>query len=105
MKLSEIRKLCDEATPGPWRYDHGNWAVERYDRSDYHRSEIGKPEDGEFIAAARTLMPKLLAIAEAAHAYFALGAPYYEQEEEYSRLEKEVTTALKELETCTLQSS
>lgn len=80
MKLEEIRKLIEAATPGPWRYDHGNQEVEtrigRWNVCDIDMYRQGRdPEashpgdrsdDGEFIAASRTLMPRLLAVAEAA---------------------------------------
>ncbi len=79
MKLKEIRKLCDEATPGPWHLAREEMSV----RSD----SVGKaicglgylmemeesvgvePSDCKFIAAARELIPKLLAVAEAVSHY------------------------------------
>lgn len=67
MKLPDIRKLCEEATPGPWEwetserlYAPGNGYV-----IDGHADEITKG-DAAFIAASRTLLPKLLKVAEAA---------------------------------------
>ena len=79
MKLEEIKKLCDEATPGPWvRHETysdvwflgekimGNNKTIVY-QNDGHNA--GKEEDIKFIAASRTLIPKLLAVAEAAKKY------------------------------------
>jgi hypothetical protein len=53
MKLDEIQKLCDGATPGPWKPGH------TYDHQ----------RNAAFIAASRTLIPKLLAVAKAAQDY------------------------------------
>lgn len=81
MKLEEIRKLIDATTPGPWKYDWGNWEVEgprpdRYpicamapdDRAPpFHGQGLNPVDsgaDGEFIAASRYLMPKLLKVLE-----------------------------------------
>lgn len=65
MKLEDIRKLCDAAKPEPWDYDGrftvsvpGDWAATQ----SFFRIA---PADAAFIAASRTLMPKLLAVAEA----------------------------------------
>lgn len=71
MKLEDIRKLCDAATPGPWLESYG------YDGGGYPRAfcpaceadssgESQAEKDAAFIAAARTLVPKLVAVAEAA---------------------------------------
>ncbi len=85
MKLEEIQKLIEASTPGPWKYDWGNWEVEgprpdRYaicgmtpdDRAPgFHGQKpnpVDSPADGEFIAASRTLLPKLLKVARAAKA-------------------------------------
>lgn len=87
MTIEEIEKLCNKATPGPWYYDSGNMQVESH-RTDLYRLPIvdiasiserrewaeeheikdswDRDDDGDFIAAARILMPKLLAVAKAA---------------------------------------
>jgi hypothetical protein len=73
VKLEEIRKLCDEATPGPWGMD---WHNDERTTRDIWRS-LGPIVDGKervqadaaFIAMARTALPKLLAVAEAANAF------------------------------------
>lgn len=80
MKLDAIRRLIDEATPGPWT------AVHSYVRFPCYRSPMGYDEmqvdncDGlcsptaRFIAAARTLMPKAIAaVDEAKHAMEVIG--------------------------------
>jgi hypothetical protein len=97
MKLEEIRKLIEATTPGPWRFDNGNDDVEgggwnRWTVCDISRGERlgvnhadGEPnlnptdfrDDGEFIAASRTLMPKLLAVAVAAKIRNPLGDDEY----------------------------
>jgi hypothetical protein len=70
MKLEEIRALIEAATPGPWKHDWGNHDVEgaRPERAEIVvRGENGNYNaDLEFIAASRILIPKLLAVAEAA---------------------------------------
>lgn len=79
MKLDEMKALCAAASEGPWTDSEAvSGAVE-------HRSERWKRQmnvfgtdsegyaicphkpDAAFIAAARTLMPKLIAVAEAAN--------------------------------------
>lgn len=70
MKLEEIEKLCNEATPGPWMAFIPN------DERLVQKAIVSGPkqyinnsfssEDAEFIAASRTLMPKLLDVAKAA---------------------------------------
>ncbi len=76
MKLEEIEKLCEEATPGPWEAQipamTGEWPKARIwplkiEGKLYHYAMI-KTADAEFIAASRTLMPKLLQIAKLAKA-------------------------------------
>lgn len=74
MNLEEIEKLCEEATKGPWtvnktrkiiasEIDNGHTIANLY-QSDFviWQAEI----NAKFIAASRTLMPKLLAVAKAA---------------------------------------
>lgn len=68
MKLEDLKKLCDEATPGPWEYSD-------YD-SEFTKggglvgtSAFGLMADKStcrFIAASRTMIPRLIAVAEAA---------------------------------------
>lgn len=77
-ELSAIEALAEAATPGPWKYDWGNWDVEgpmpdRYvvaalDASSREPSfggqepnPVAAPTDGEFIAHARTDVPRLVA--------------------------------------------
>lgn len=63
MKLEEIRALIEAATPGPWtRYPEFIKAPTRYVAE---KSAWARNDDFDFIAAARDLMPKLLAVAEA----------------------------------------
>lgn len=78
MTLDELEKLCNEATPGPW-IDAG------YDSltTAYGESEGLPPHvncasdlDARFIAAARTLLPKLLEVAKAAKGMKQFGSDY-----------------------------
>ncbi len=78
MKLSDLKKLCDDATPGPWKASDEILGAVTYmdpkynletnifglDIDDYAITRH-KP-DAEFIAVARTMLPKLIAVAEAA---------------------------------------
>lgn len=71
MKLEEIQKLCDEATPGPWRWDYTGssdyWLTSNDERIDglWDRHDFNE-HNRQFIAASRDLLPKLLAVAWAA---------------------------------------
>lgn len=72
MKLEELEKLCAEATPSPWvpavcrtKYWTGEPNAARLGEvwdDDGYASE----EDCNFIAAARNMLPKLVAVAKAA---------------------------------------
>ncbi len=81
MKLDELQKLCDEATPGPWQFRHYgepafndpdetgfNWWVQNSDKQQIRicDHENTNHMNGKFIAASRTLLPKLLKVAKAA---------------------------------------
>lgn len=78
----ELRRLCEAATPGPWKWWTSNsWRRLRSCRRDSHPSVAepivardGHPDmiisdaDQAFIAAARTAVPALLDALEAAEA-------------------------------------
>lgn len=72
MTLDELKKLCDEATPGPWVLkEHGvvsasfpNSCGENY----FVAGEVDE-QDAAFIAAARAALPMLIAVAEAVREY------------------------------------
>lgn len=76
MKLDEIERLCLEATPGPWKIWGMDVLCDPIGNSDLNDGKlIAKtfdPYRGErtynthFIAASRTLMPKLLEVAKQA---------------------------------------
>lgn len=34
MKISDLRKICGRATPGPWKADLGNWQIEQLKTRD-----------------------------------------------------------------------
>lgn len=74
MTLTELRAICDAATPGPWYLTHQSVSF-RLDATEspsgYHYAEIRgwdheRQPNAAFIAAARTYMPLLIAVAEAA---------------------------------------
>lgn len=72
MKLEDIKKLCDEATPGPWVAVDGGidfllGGDERPVPLIRDPMLIAKNTNLQFIAMARTVLPKLLAVAEAAN--------------------------------------
>lgn len=74
MRLDEIRKLIEAATPGPWAYRIFEvdpiTCIIRRDNAYPGESVADNTNlaDAEFIAAARTLLPALLAVAEKAEA-------------------------------------
>lgn len=70
--LAEQKRLTEAATPGPWTWaahttvDVEAWAV--FDPRDWAVADNGDgfKADAEFIAAARSSVPKLIAAVEAA---------------------------------------
>lgn len=77
MTLDEIRQLINEATPGPWLACNltsipvFKIPCEKQRGDGYHTVEIDTCDgrsgyNARFIAAARTLLPALLKVAEAA---------------------------------------
>ena len=73
-KIAEARRLCEAATPGPWRMSEDN-ALEtvdciivvcaEWDYGDDDSTLYVSNEDAEFIVAARQLVPELLDTLEA----------------------------------------
>ena len=68
MKLDEIEKLIAAATPGPWTEEYENsgyiMAHQKGGGHDICKMTTGSTKaDADFIAASRTLMPKLLKLA------------------------------------------
>lgn len=59
MDLDSLKKLCDEATPGPWSQTNVR---------DYFDTSIPfcETHNYDFVSAARQAMPKLISIAKAA---------------------------------------
>lgn len=72
MKLDDIRRICEAATPGPWRAEVNGTPDGSFDfaAGPWHDqtkgSTDGAAEDAVFIAMARTMLPKLQKVAEAA---------------------------------------
>lgn len=62
MTLDELQKLCDEATPGPWA-PYADGTILGPSGMLGTATDFG---DRQFIAAARTYLPRLLAVARAA---------------------------------------
>lgn len=72
---AELRRLCDEASPGPWRYGVGPYGWDEgvitgegevIITNSGHGGTSIKSEDAAFITAARGALPQLLADLEAA---------------------------------------
>lgn len=67
-KIAELRKLCEEATPEPWRthdifpkeFGYAQVFGPISPKKDFDRIELGLQADASFIAAARTALPELL---------------------------------------------
>ena len=71
MKLDEIRKLIDAATPGPWVVYQEKVGDLRHVQAKFDPENDDSfpaldcyPHDAAFIAASRTLLPRLLAVAQ-----------------------------------------
>lgn len=75
MKLSEIRALCEAATPGPWTYSRESYATR--DKDGLIAAISSLPRNGELIAASRTLMPRFAEFATAFDAFMASFANHY----------------------------
>jgi hypothetical protein len=61
LKIEDIEKLCGAAEDGPWNYK----GMSGYVINDQGTTmAIAMHKNGEFIAASRELMPKLLQIAK-----------------------------------------
>lgn len=67
--FDELKRLCEEAAPGPWRHDHTGEADEEWGNGVFEpdgniicegwADEYGIP-DMQFIAASRTAIPELI---------------------------------------------
>lgn len=85
MNIHQLQDLLKEITPGPWKYDMGNWQIEgpmpdRYticEMSPENRrpsfdgqslNPVSSFVDGSFIAAAPTFVSLLIAVEKAARA-------------------------------------
>ena len=67
MTLADLRVLCKRATPGPWvNAGRGDLRGPHQDGSDQTVAFCTYDPDGNFIAAARTWLPALIEVAEAA---------------------------------------
>lgn len=77
--LDKLQAIVDATTPGPWKYDWGNWEVEGAGderhavcaldssvRGGYEPNPFDPIVDGEFIAKARNVMPALIEAVRAA---------------------------------------
>lgn len=64
-KMAELRRLAEEATPGPWRTSERELTIEDEEGqwvADCHGFNLGRPHaaNAAFIAAAHTALPVLL---------------------------------------------
>lgn len=77
MKLSELKKLCDAAAPGPWEFratEHSGGikfvvapnAPRNANGTEFIPADCSHSFNGRFIAASREMVPLLIAVAEAA---------------------------------------
>jgi hypothetical protein len=67
MKLDELQRLCDQATPGPWDGNTLRGIIDlQYAPAGHCTGMTWLSHDANFIAAARTALPKLIAVAKAA---------------------------------------
>lgn len=66
--LDELERLCEAATPGPWRLDAGEDRLTAPDGSPIAEAWGGKRrfDDARFIEAARHALPKLIAFVRTA---------------------------------------
>ena len=96
--LERLRKLCQEASPGPW----GNMEYTVGDHSDIQNIhgdtivEMIEPQDAAFIVTARTALPLLLDLAEAQETFITGAAEWMESKTD-AGLEK-IRTALAAIE-------
>ncbi len=75
MTLNQIKALCEQATPGRWELKSGgrictNLGEDTIPTLIVAVSHWDCAATGEFIAASRALLPKLLRIAEVAKEHF-----------------------------------
>ena len=70
MTLEQLKKLCDEAEPGPWKPGLGMKVYPKGTTFELTDPRCIGPymlqPEADFISAARTYMPMLIAVAEAA---------------------------------------
>ena len=89
--LADLRALCKRATPGPWIDDKTFGGVRASDRvvvqswDKYEETFSNATANRAFIAAARTWLPALIEVAEAARALTAS----YEEAPPYERTSEE----------------
>lgn len=67
---SELRRLCEAATPGPWAYEDGSIVNREHEGDDWDIAEVYPQNraNAHLIAAARTALPALLDALESAEA-------------------------------------
>jgi hypothetical protein len=72
-ELAAIRTRVEQATPGPWQHgDHEGIYAQGSATAIAHRDSGGTVADADFIAAARTDIPRLLAAVETYHEIVAM---------------------------------
>jgi hypothetical protein len=71
LNLSELKALCEASTPGPWqtRFIYRMFVACREAPDTLMGDKSKDWGDAAFIAAARTYMPLLVAVAEAADVF------------------------------------
>lgn len=99
LNLPALKKLCDEATPGPYYVGHMS---EEYDTLDVHESKDGllvadtvRNADFQFWNAARTALPQLIEEVEATNRALKKAMDFSEKnQEENTALKAQVAIAL-----------
>lgn len=66
MNLCELKRLCDEATPGPWEMDESWCGPDAPNPGGICGDNCMDVKDAKFCAAARGYMPALIEIARTA---------------------------------------
>lgn len=85
MNLEDLKKLCQEATPGPWGLKEHGLVSSSFPNSCGENYQIAgdiDEQDADFIAAAREALPKLIAVAEAARVVAAGFRRFYDENEQ-----------------------
>lgn len=96
-ELDELKKLCEAATPGPWRFGLDTPSTGYLHANKVVLGEKIYVSDGNFIAAAREAVPKLIEALEK-HEAFVLAMAIGKETVENSTVFTELQTQLADLQ-------